>query len=381
MHASCQQEAHDTKRLNSSLNERDSANGEGELSKMAANQAIEYAPQCGDLTVESLVFQTNNVVAGIYSSTDRSILFRQIDDSLVHDWNKEVLLGTQYTQDEKFGLLPGILSNSTFSKDPSKVTEIELTSYMIAVNDQKDSMAPLTFSGKKKKVKSQTVTTTLPKPTKGSEQSHSVSSGNIPNPQDPERNKKLAGTRLPSTPLDEGTRKSQPFPEGTTIDPKDSGRNIQSADKGLPSTLLMKSDESDSNSSCSAALKKYDNVLPLTERQLDQHEEVVTSYADLEVSIEGYYDENLDHMDQTDNLVKETMKTIDNISKSGIDERAIPLKDLNRFSETLEVNAALKEEMKKMAESYCTTSGNISGLTKHINNAKLLELLTKLEGF
>ncbi|GJV97377.1 hypothetical protein Tco_1548954 [Tanacetum coccineum] len=165
---------------------------------------IEYAPQCGDLTVESLVFQTNNVV--------------------------EVLLGTQYTQDEKFGLLPGILSNSTFSKDPSKVTEIELTSYMIAVNDQKDSMPPLTFSGKKKKVKSQTVTTTLPKPTKGSEQSHSVSSGNIPNPQDPERNKKLAGTRLPSTPLDEGTRKSQPFPEGTTIDPKDSGRNIQSAD-------------------------------------------------------------------------------------------------------------------------------------------------------
>ncbi|GKA02516.1 hypothetical protein Tco_0675181 [Tanacetum coccineum] len=29
---------------------------------MAANKAIEYAPQCGDLTVESLVFQTNNVV-------------------------------------------------------------------------------------------------------------------------------------------------------------------------------------------------------------------------------------------------------------------------------------------------------------------------------
>ncbi|GKC14013.1 hypothetical protein Tco_1010795 [Tanacetum coccineum] len=135
--------------------------------------------------------------------------------ALSHDWNKEVLLGTQYTQDEKFGLLPGILSNSTFSKDPSKVTEIELTSYMIAVNDQKDSMAPLTFSGKKKKVKSQTVTTTLPKsqgpkasgalskkrkkpkskktptedqviaptrPTKGSKQSHSVSSGNVLDP-------------------------------------------------------------------------------------------------------------------------------------------------------------------------------------------------------
>ncbi|GKD28496.1 hypothetical protein Tco_1239274, partial [Tanacetum coccineum] len=29
---------------------------------MAANQAIEYAPQCGDVTVESLIFHNNNVV-------------------------------------------------------------------------------------------------------------------------------------------------------------------------------------------------------------------------------------------------------------------------------------------------------------------------------
>ncbi|GKD81204.1 hypothetical protein Tco_1348043, partial [Tanacetum coccineum] len=83
-------------------------------------------------------------------------------------------------------------------------------------------------------------------PTKGFKQSHSVSSGNVPDPQDPERNKQLAGTRLPSTPLDEGTRKSQPFPEGTTIDPKGSGRNVYPADKGLPSILLMKADQTQS---------------------------------------------------------------------------------------------------------------------------------------
>ncbi|GJZ83274.1 hypothetical protein Tco_0648447, partial [Tanacetum coccineum] len=29
---------------------------------MASNQAIKYAPKCGDLTVESLVFHNNNVV-------------------------------------------------------------------------------------------------------------------------------------------------------------------------------------------------------------------------------------------------------------------------------------------------------------------------------
>nr|GEZ72813.1 hypothetical protein [Tanacetum cinerariifolium] len=127
------------------------------------------------------------------------------------------------------------------------------------------------------------------------------------------------------------------------------------------------SDESESDSSCLDILKEHDNILPPTERQL--------------AFVEGYYDENFDHMDQTDNLVKETMKTIDNISKFGIDERAKLLKALNRFSETLEVDSALKEEIKKMDESYNTTFGNLSGLTKLINNAKLLELLTKLKGF
>ena len=110
---------------------------------------------------------------------------------------------------------------------------------MIAVNNQRDSVSPPPFSGKKKKGKSQTVTSTLPqsqgpeasgalskkrskpkskkpptearvtppKPMEGSKQSHSVSSGTVPDPQDLERNIQLASTGLPST-LDEGTRKS-----------------------------------------------------------------------------------------------------------------------------------------------------------------------------
>ncbi|GJV95328.1 hypothetical protein Tco_1546905 [Tanacetum coccineum] len=93
-------------------------------------------------------------------------------------------------------------------------------------------------------------------------------------------------------------------------------------------------DESDSEPSCLAVLKKYDNILPLTERQLDRHEEVAASYVDLRAYIEDYYDENVDHKDQTKKLVKETLMTLDNIS-----------------------------------------------LTKLINNAKLSGLLTKLEGF
>ncbi|GKE05084.1 hypothetical protein Tco_1397102 [Tanacetum coccineum] len=125
------------------------------------------------------------------------------------------LTSSDYTPFETFGSSHTILSNSNFSKDPSKVIKIELTTPMIAVNNQKDSVSPLPFSRKKKKVKSQTVTPTLPKsqglkasgtlstkrqnpkskktpiktqvtpptmPTEGSEQSHSVSSGNVHDP-------------------------------------------------------------------------------------------------------------------------------------------------------------------------------------------------------
>ncbi|GJX10459.1 hypothetical protein Tco_0200318 [Tanacetum coccineum] len=75
----------------------------------------------------------------------------------------QVLLGSDYTQDKKFGFLPPILSNSNFTKDPSKVIDIELTAHMIAVNNQRDSVPPPPSAPKPKKGESQTVTPTLPK--------------------------------------------------------------------------------------------------------------------------------------------------------------------------------------------------------------------------
>ncbi|GJW56391.1 hypothetical protein Tco_0103122 [Tanacetum coccineum] len=75
----------------------------------------------------------------------------------------QVLLGSDYTQDDNFRFLSGILSNYNFTKDPSKVTDIELMTHMIAVNNQKDSLSPLPLVAKPKKGKSQTVTPTLPK--------------------------------------------------------------------------------------------------------------------------------------------------------------------------------------------------------------------------
>nr|GEV84544.1 copia protein [Tanacetum cinerariifolium] len=49
------------------------------------------------------------------------------------------------------------------NEDPSKVTDIELTAHMIAIKNQRDSVSPPPLAAKPKKGKSQTGTSTLPK--------------------------------------------------------------------------------------------------------------------------------------------------------------------------------------------------------------------------
>nr|GEZ22629.1 copia protein [Tanacetum cinerariifolium] len=72
----------------------------------------------------------------------------------------QALQGPEYTQDENFGFLPGILSPSNFTNDPSKGPEV-----------------PGTLSKKSKRPKSKNPPTetkvTSPKPMEGSEQAHS----------------------------------------------------------------------------------------------------------------------------------------------------------------------------------------------------------------
>ncbi|GJZ52343.1 hypothetical protein Tco_0606858 [Tanacetum coccineum] len=179
----------------------------------------------------------------------------------------QVLLGSEYTQDKKIRFLPPIPSNSNFTKDPSKVIDIELTTHMIVVNNWRDSVSPHPLAAKPKKGKSQTVASALPKsqgpeasgalskkkqkpkskrpptetkesppkPIEGFEQSQSVSLGTIPDPQDLERDIKLASTGLPST-LEEGTRQSKPLLEGTATHPKDLGGSKQPLNKDITST-------------------------------------------------------------------------------------------------------------------------------------------------
>ncbi|GJU42005.1 hypothetical protein Tco_1194962 [Tanacetum coccineum] len=380
--------------------------------------------------------------------------------------------------------LVNVLGGNYFSTE--QVNSIQqLLAYYLITGTEKDSMFPLPFSGKKKKLKSQTVTPTLPK-SQGPEASESLPqkrkkplSKKAPKATPPQTNE-----GLPST-LDEGTRKSQSLPEGTTTDPEDPGGNDQPTDKGLPSTasnegtakimpctegplrdkdsegnippadmepinptitdplgtgaeyqvdktqstrlryqtltenkgktsskvdpglqtlqfttfadiqayllsedeLNQESDEeevfaagddmeeetqadeeehqspspnkdkpepshtpttqeSDSDSS-SPDLKKFDNILPLTERQLAQHEEDDVSYADLMASIEGYYEENINHREQTDKL--DTVKYDHVLSKKDIEATKAYTKNSSTLTELLSL-AAIKSDISSLKQ-------------------------------
>nr|GEW46633.1 hypothetical protein [Tanacetum cinerariifolium] len=265
----------------------------------------------------------------------------------------------------------------TGTKDSSKVTPIELTAFMVAVNNNEKLVNPLHFSIKKKKRKSQTVTLTLPqsqgpkasgsllqkrkkpksknpptetkvtppskptegydqshsvtppsKPTEGYDQSHSVSSGIVPDPQDPEKNIQLADIQaylLSKDKLAQESDEEEVFAarddieEDTQADEEEHQSPSPNKDKPEPSHT-PKTQVSDSDTS-SPDLKKYDNILPLTERQLVKYLR--------KASIEGYYEEIVDHMEQTNKVIDAAMNILTKTTLQGD-----ILNALNKVTET-----------------------------------------------
>ncbi|GKA62505.1 hypothetical protein Tco_0762024 [Tanacetum coccineum] len=164
------------------------------------------------------------------------------------------ILGGNYSSIEQVSSIQQLLAYSLITG-----TEVDIGEIIY--------MSPPPLAAKLKKRKSQTVSSTLPKsqgpeasralfkknkrpksknpptktmvtppkPTKGYEQSHSVSLGTVPSPQDLKRDIQLASTGLPYT-LDESTRKSKPLHESTATHPKDSGGNKQPLDRDITST-------------------------------------------------------------------------------------------------------------------------------------------------
>nr|GEU55520.1 hypothetical protein [Tanacetum cinerariifolium] len=367
---------------------------------------------------------------------------------------------------------------------------------------ERDLVSPPPLAAKPKKRKSQTVTSTSPKsqgpeasgvlskkskrpkskkpptetkvtppkPTEGSEQSHSVSSGTVPDPQDLERDIQLASMGLPAI-LDDGTRKSKPLPEGTATHPKDlegnkqplnmditfttpdkgtakttprfeglhgdkdlggnkppadmepqnptnvdlsrTGANYQedktqssrlryqslTGNKGEPSykgepntqpmmlyyadvrAILLSEDEAQEN----LGSNKYDNTLLLTKRKLvkylkkisrvlfkritedqwEKHGEAAVHYVNLKASIDDYYNENIAHRDQTDQLVEASMSSLEKSSTAITDL----YKDLKVITQLLkDIKNSVKDDpaTNKKIEKASETLAKISTQTTEI---------------
>ncbi|GKA06842.1 hypothetical protein Tco_0686066 [Tanacetum coccineum] len=307
------------------------------------------------------------------------------------------LLGTEYAQEEKFGSLPNVLSNSNFTKDPSKVTPIKLTASMIVVNNLESLVSQLLFCGKKKKTKSQTVSKPKPK-TQGLEasgtlpqkrkntltknttpqatktpptekvstedsdktQSKPLLKGKTTDAKDPEGNIQPASMGLPSTPLDEGTHKSQPLTESKTTDLKDSEGNKHPADKGLPAMVL---DDSIGKT----------KPLPEGPRE-DKDSERLKPLADMGIthpsSLLGASDDDLKE-DSNDDVFEAGEEMDENIQEPDIEETQThhstkhTTKEHQILANLKEVQDAVKEDPalnKKVLEAYIKNSTNLTEL-------------------
>nr|GEU39223.1 hypothetical protein [Tanacetum cinerariifolium] len=310
---------------------------------MAEQQTIKYVPQWNNMTVDNVIFQSNNVLGNFnyppnvptykpimiflrkcplykaftncpsvvyqnflkefwsttvafdpFPSTDKpekrplkeflikfsvsngkrplTLDFKTFCSSTGLDYNNDKYVDHPTPEDKKFGFLPPILSNSNFTKDPSKVTEIELTVHMIDVNNQRDSMSSPLLVGKPKKGKSYTVTSTSPK-SQGPGASGELS----------KKSKRPTSKKPPTK-----TKSSPPHEDKHT------------------SSIAPHNEASDINSSSDKILKK------ITEDQWEEHKEAVIHYVNLEASIYDYHNENIAHRDQTDKLVEAFMSSLEN---------------------------------------------------------------------
>ncbi|GJW91646.1 hypothetical protein Tco_0169199 [Tanacetum coccineum] len=184
-----------------------------------------------------------------------------------------------------------------------------------------------------------------------------------------------------------GTRKSQPLPEGTTTNPKDSGGNVQPTDKRFPFTAsnegmakTMPRLEGPLGDKDLEGNKPHADMEPINPTITDpsgtgieyqaQHEEAVVSYADPRASVEGYYEENIANRDQTDKLVEASMSSL---KKSRIATSDL-YKGLNIIIELLkDIKNAVKDDHvlnKKVIKATEAYTKNSSALTKLLNLLK-----------
>ncbi|GJU94968.1 retrovirus-related pol polyprotein from transposon TNT 1-94 [Tanacetum coccineum] len=260
-------------------------------------------------------------------------------------------------------------------------------------------------------------------PDEGTRKSQPFSEDKTIDPKDSEGNKHPADKGLPSTVPDESMGKTKPLPRGpwtdaeyqvdlgvdqtqstrfkisvpdqhqsktssevkldfepfklTTID--DIQALLEATDDDLKedneddvdrpeSSKAKKTESSDSeSSSCSESLKPYDNYMPITERQLEKHEKVAASYADLKWSLEDFINTSFTKYENTDAALMNFQQIL-NIFKT--DHNTC----LRRILENLkEVQDAVKEDHalnKKVLEAFKSYTNNSTNLTELLTPVK-----------
>ncbi|GJS61031.1 hypothetical protein Tco_0655815 [Tanacetum coccineum] len=288
---------------------------------MVANQAIEYAPQCGDLTAESLTFGgTTNLVNNRATSSGSS--FMNVDNSssgttpIIDKIGKfkELLTSRQAILVDKAG---NPLNNVEFSGEYDSEYEVALID-----NDMARSIASERFW-------CTAIAYDLNRPINDSEArplkeyliKFSVMNGKKSLILD--YNTFVESTRLdyakgtyvshPSTEVVKESDNKEVFAAREEMDEDfpPTNEEVQSPPPHTDKPKSSHAQESDYESS-SHALKKYDNILPLTERQL-----------------------NVDHGDQTDKLVQEDVKEDSALNKKVLEATEAYTTNSNKITELL----------------------------------------------
>nr|GEU83996.1 hypothetical protein [Tanacetum cinerariifolium] len=255
--------------------------------------------------------------------------------------------GTEYTQDEKFRSLPNVMSNLNFTKDSSKVTAIELTALMIAINNLEFLVSSLPFSEKKKKTTSQTVYKPKPK-TQGPEASRTLPQKR--NQFKPKKTPVVPANKTP--PTEEVPTKDSKKTQEIKTTPKDLEGNKHPTDKGLPSTVLDGS---------FGSYAEYQVDQTQSTRFKEQHVEAATLYADLKCSLKDFINTSFTKYKNINAALRKFHQIL-NFFKT---DHNTGLRRI--FKNLKEVQDSVKEDPaqnKKVLEAFEAYTNNFTNLTK-----------------
>ncbi|GJX48333.1 hypothetical protein Tco_0273523 [Tanacetum coccineum] len=318
--------------------------------------------------------------------------FREmVQDKQKHDQRSSMSDGDACPKDV-FG------GNYSSTKQVNSIKQLLAYSLITWIEGPEDSGA---LSKKRKKPKSNRPPTetkeSSPKPIEGFEQSHSVSSGTVPDPQDLEsfRDKDSGGNIPPAdmepihTPVADPSRTSAKYQvdktQSTRLSDKEevlaAGDDMDEVPKDdaevrTPSPDPTQPEPSHVQKSASDSFSQSFSIELLRN---NGNREATVSYADLKASIDRYYDENIAHKDQTNKLIEASVSSLDRSSTTisdlykGLDVITRLLKDINT---AMKDDPATNQKLNEATETFARISSNITEVLSLVKGFDFFALLS-----